>query len=436
VEEMESPALDGGPPGVAMPDPAFLQSDVFGANSGSGGNIRQGLLVPSDGSGPPAGFRRYQGPGQRGRGGPGGHQAILNVLETMSAVLQQIQPNQPGTITFGAGGSEGGTDGDGGVGGDGGRNRMPVMEAGAPFNNPMLVFQGQVQNFLGGGGNVEVFFDNGTGVPRRLPGNIGDYFLGPGLDTLIQQLAENDPNRYGTPPASKNSIEAMPTIQISQEHLGTDAAQCAVCKDEFELGSQVRQMPCKHMYHPDCILPWLAQHNSCPVCRYEMPTDDHDYNTNRASESQAPTSATPIPGRVLAAGDGGNALGGFTLWPRFGNDGGRAAASNVGSSSAASTTVTPPATQTPPSTGTTPTTGSGNTGNSSGRRISFHLPWFFRSSNPAPATTQAETSSQGGGNRGSTNASSGSSAQGQPPSRTDEDGDILMSEARHEDHLD
>lgn len=438
MEEMESPALDGGPPGLAMPDPAFLQSDVFGANPGSGGSLRGGLLVPTDGAGTPAGFRRYQGPGQRGRGGAGGHQAILNVLETMSAVLQQIQPaNQPGALGYGGGGNEGGPDGEGG--GEGGRNRLPIMEAGAPFNNPMLVFQGQVQNFLGGGGNVEVFFDNGTGVPRRLPGNIGDYFLGPGLDQLIQQLAENDPNRYGTPPASKTSIEAMPTIQISEEHLGTDAAQCAVCKDEFELGSQVRQMPCKHMYHPDCILPWLAQHNSCPVCRYEMPTDDPEYNSNRnADPSLTLNSGTPIPGRVLAAGgEGGNAPGGYTLWPgafvgRYGNEASRSdtASSNAGSSAATSSPVTPPTA--PPSSGTTTT--SGNTGTGSGRRISFHLPWFFRSSNPpAPASGQAETSSQGGGNRGSTNASSGSSGQGPPSSRTDEDGDILMSEARQED---
>ena len=57
----------------------------------------------------------------------------------------------------------------------------------------MLMLQGQMQNFLGGGGNVEVFFDNGTGIPRRLPGNFGDYFLGPGLDQLIQQALVDSP---------------------------------------------------------------------------------------------------------------------------------------------------------------------------------------------------------------------------------------------------
>lgn len=41
----------------------------------------------------------------------------------------------------------------------------------------------------------------------RFPGvTHGDYFFGAGLE---EHLAENNPNRYGTPPVSKSAVEGL-----------------------------------------------------------------------------------------------------------------------------------------------------------------------------------------------------------------------------------
>ncbi|CAN1172723.1 E3 ubiquitin-protein ligase RING1, partial [Linum perenne] len=150
--------------------------------------------------------------------------------------------------------------------------------------NPLDFLRNHIENLQSEGARIQFVVDGHPSEPGggfRLPANLGDYFIGPGLEQLIQQLAENDPNRYGTPPASKSAIDSLPTIRITDKDLNSDMNQCAVCKDEFEKGAEAKQMPCKHLYHQDCIVPWLEMHNSCPVCRHELPTDDTEYENAR-----------------------------------------------------------------------------------------------------------------------------------------------------------
>ncbi|KAG2670934.1 hypothetical protein I3760_14G109700 [Carya illinoinensis] len=116
------------------------------------------------------------------------------------------------------------------------------------------------------------FSNGGTGSGPR-DADISDYFIGQGFEELIEQLSMND--RRGPPPAPRSLIDSMPSIKITQAHMRTDS-HCPVCKERFELGTEARQMPCNHIYHSDCIVPWLAQHNSCPVCRLEMPAQGTD----------------------------------------------------------------------------------------------------------------------------------------------------------------
>ncbi|GMJ15585.1 BCA2 zinc finger ATL 4 [Hibiscus trionum] len=105
--------------------------------------------------------------------------------------------------------------------------------------------------------------------------SLGDYFMSPGLDLLLQHLAENDSNRYGTPPARKEAIEGLPTVKIEE------MVQCSVCLDDVEAGMEAKEMPCKHKFHGECILPWLELHSSCPVCRYQMPADESKLDPER-----------------------------------------------------------------------------------------------------------------------------------------------------------
>ncbi|KAJ1293023.1 hypothetical protein BS78_01G036300 [Paspalum vaginatum] len=125
-------------------------------------------------------------------------------------------------------------------------------------NNEAIILQGT----FGPDDNQEESSNTSSGV------SLADYFLGPSLDILLQRLAESDLNRSGTPPAKKEAVAALPTVNI-QEALG-----CSVCLEDFEIGSEAKEMPCQHKFHSNCILPWLELHSSCPICRFQLPTEE------------------------------------------------------------------------------------------------------------------------------------------------------------------
>ncbi|CAO2184926.1 unnamed protein product [Urochloa humidicola] len=118
----------------------------------------------------------------------------------------------------------------------------------------------------GGGGGGIAAAEHGVAL--------GDYFFGPGLDTLVQQLTEGDASRQGTPPAKKEAVEAMPTVEITGGNVGGDSDSCPVCLEDYAPGERAREMPCRHRFHANCIVPWLEMHSSCPVCRFQLPADD------------------------------------------------------------------------------------------------------------------------------------------------------------------
>ncbi|KAH8705163.1 hypothetical protein BGW36DRAFT_8614 [Talaromyces proteolyticus] len=87
------------------------------------------------------------------------------------------------------------------------------------------------------------------------------------LDHVISQLVEQTGNQ-GAPPASETAIHSLPKKAVDKEMLGAEGkAECSICMEAVEVGSEVTELPCKHWFHGDCIEVWLKQHNTCPHCR-------------------------------------------------------------------------------------------------------------------------------------------------------------------------
>lgn len=107
-------------------------------------------------------------------------------------------------------------------------------------------------------------------------GSLNDFVVGSGFDLLLQHLAQIGPNGYAgvNPPAKKEAIEAMASV-INEEKM-----QCTICLEDVGIGSEAKEMPCKHKFHSGCIVSWLKIHSTCPVCRFRMPPEDSSVEAN------------------------------------------------------------------------------------------------------------------------------------------------------------
>ncbi|QCD87437.1 E3 ubiquitin-protein ligase [Vigna unguiculata] len=64
----------------------------------------------------------------------------------------------------------------------------------------------------------------------------------------------------------RNNAEGKPMKEKEKEK-DEDGKRCAICLEDFKTGEEVMLTPCKHMFHEDCIVPWLTTKGQCPVCR-------------------------------------------------------------------------------------------------------------------------------------------------------------------------
>uniref|UniRef100_A0A3B5LS87 RING-type E3 ubiquitin transferase n=1 Tax=Xiphophorus couchianus TaxID=32473 RepID=A0A3B5LS87_9TELE len=142
-----------------------------------------------------------------------------------------------------------------------GSRRQAGRHDGAPTLEGII--QQLVNGIIGPPANI------GVGAWGVLHSNPMDYAWGAnGLDAIITQLLNQFENS-GPPPADSDKIKSLPTVEITDEHVAS-GLECSVCKEDYSVGENVRQLPCNHMFHNDCIVPWLEQHDTCPVCRTSL----------------------------------------------------------------------------------------------------------------------------------------------------------------------
>lgn len=91
------------------------------------------------------------------------------------------------------------------------------------------------------------------------------------------------------PPAYLSKLETV-------EYMAKDGvnAECVICLDSFEDEEKVLELPCKHLYHEDCIRKWLIERKKiCPICKRDVSVGI-DVREGRIDEAALSSDSDPV----------------------------------------------------------------------------------------------------------------------------------------------
>jgi hypothetical protein len=71
-------------------------------------------------------------------------------------------------------------------------------------------------------------------------------------------------------------VRDLPVRVVERRGRGMEMQSCTVCMSEFEVGENIKALPCckfhlVHEFHVTCIDHWLSRSQLCPLCKANVP---------------------------------------------------------------------------------------------------------------------------------------------------------------------
>lgn len=126
------------------------------------------------------------------------------------------------------------------------------------------------------------------------------------LPCIISILGVRE-NMHGVRGATEESINALPTLKYRVKTDGTGSnesknpggeedgcvaagtekeraisgedAVCCICLAKYEDDDELRELPCSHFFHTQCVDKWLKINASCPLCKSEIDVKNTDLHS-------------------------------------------------------------------------------------------------------------------------------------------------------------
>jgi len=89
-----------------------------------------------------------------------------------------------------------------------------------------------------------------------------------GIDETIRRTSSPISEKAIASPTAKSTVTGFTTTSTATDY----QPACSICLEDYENRTTIiRELPCGHIYHPECIDEFLSRHSSlCPQCKASM----------------------------------------------------------------------------------------------------------------------------------------------------------------------
>lgn len=131
----------------------------------------------------------------------------------------------------------------------------------------------------------EFIENNNREIDRDIQDNIVDSIEDAFISNLLGLEAESFViiNRMPFQEEENEKVNVAQSIIDKLNHFKMDKGQCkknekgeqefpkcTICLMEITEGMDSILLPCNHIFHDNCLTHWFKNHNTCPLCRFEL----------------------------------------------------------------------------------------------------------------------------------------------------------------------
>ncbi|XP_076899039.1 E3 ubiquitin-protein ligase At1g63170-like [Bidens hawaiensis] len=113
------------------------------------------------------------------------------------------------------------------------------------------------------------------------------------LPTYRFKKIKNTNDKESNSDACEGGVVAAGTEK--ERTISGEDAVCCICLAKYANDDEVRELPCWHIFHTDCVDKWLKINNSCPLCKIEV----GETIFSSLAEATARLRPSPSPGMLI-----------------------------------------------------------------------------------------------------------------------------------------